>query len=286
MPKRRGKGRKGRGRKGKGKKDGFRSGPDAGPANRSPLTPAIMRQVLRYPVSKILAASVPTSSVRFTPNGVYDIDPTLGSTAVPGFIEWASLYGFYRVVQVGYKVQAVSLESSKPCKFYAVMLNSDPGTTLSGIIIGNSLCKETVLGINSGMGRATLSGRAKVSQILGSKTSFTADSYRAVTTANPADLIWIGFGATTLDGGNFASGIALSIVLTVEVEFYDRLQNFGSYMEKITQTSSFLEKFESDRDTYKRAQKQQLCPCAVPREVDPAYRIAQAELFKKWHPLA
>lgn len=285
MPRRKG-GKSGRKRKGRKntKKSVFSTGPDRGKFSLSPLVPAITRIRLKYPVSKILASGVPTSSVRFTPNGAYDIDPTLGSTALPGFIEWTSFYGFYRVLGVGYKVMAVSLESSKPCSIYTCMLNSDPGTTLSAIIQGNALTKVQVLGINSGEGKTTLSGYAKVSSILGSKTSLTADSYRAVTTANPADVVWIGIGASTLDGGNFASGIALRILLTIDIEFYDRIQNFGSYSERVQAEASNLLNWDVKRDLWKRNQGQVLDPCSDPREVSPQYFKEQTELFRKAHP--
>jgi len=178
---------------------------------------------LTFVTSKSLATGTNVSSVRFTPNSAYDVDPVLGSTSTPGFSEWATLYGFYRVVAFSYKVDFVNTETTRSCAVYTVATNADPGTSLSYIAGANPMSKMTVLAPLSGQNRASLSGSHKVADILGSDAPETADSYRATVAASPADLVWLGCGAQTLSGNSFTTGnVEVLISITMFVRFYDR----------------------------------------------------------------
>jgi len=177
---------------------------------------------LCYPAVKVLATGVTHSSVRFTPNSAYDVDPTLGSTSTPGFASWAGLFGYYRVVGFDYEADFVNTEAL-PIVCYSFATNTDPGTTMQLAYVGNPLTQTMSLAAKGGMDRGKLTGSVSIAHILGSRSVEQADSLRALTNASPADLVWLGLGCTTITGANLAVGVAIYVKFTLYVRFYDRL---------------------------------------------------------------
>jgi len=291
---RKGNARRGGSRKKPAKRSGKRrgggplnSGPDKGSPVYSTLAPARKLQRLKFPTTKVLSTGTNVSSVRFTANGAYDVDPTLGSTSTPGFAEWAAFYGFYRVKGVGIEVGFVTQETLKACQAYIYFSNTDPGTSANFSVTANPLSKVGVMGVSAGKSTCKLRQYKKVSQILGSNTTFTDDNYRALTNAVPADLVWIACGAQTLDGTNFTGSVVMQILITMDVEFYDRKTSLSAFEKDPKPTTDELGKFYSEyeekRKIFKELQGQKVCPHALKRNVSPDYHEQYELAYAKAH---
>jgi len=136
---------------------------------------------------------------QFNPNCPYDVDPSLGSTSTPGFVEMASLFGFVRVLRYRYKVQFLNKEAiNVTC--IVVNSNSNPGTGNLLSLVGNEYVKTSSIGpMLSGKGTCVLKGTVDVSQLVGSLSVETDDSYASTTAAVPR--IRFGFLCQTITLG-------------------------------------------------------------------------------------
>jgi hypothetical protein len=185
---------------------------------------------LRYPIAGTIAAAATVISKRYTPNGAYDVDPVLGSTATPGFAEYAALYSYYRVSHYNLNITFTNLDNLSVA-LYTVNTNTDPGTAGTNYY----LYAQSALGrtmelapFYSGKGTARLRQRVDVSKILG-MTPAQADSFRSVTTSIPTDLVYFGFGIKSVAGTNFSNGIGFAGYIEMDVKFYARNELLISY---------------------------------------------------------
>ncbi len=107
---------------------------------------------------------------RFRPNALYDIDPVLGSTVVPNFVEISTLYQYNRVIGVQHNITICNNETF-PLNVYSIYSNTDPGTLGHVQLQGNRLCRYKMVSAKGGMDRATLTGRTTVANIVGADNS-------------------------------------------------------------------------------------------------------------------
>jgi len=229
---------------------------------------------LVFVATKQLAIAVAATSVRFTPNAAYDVDPVLGSTSTPGFAEWAAIYNMYRVVGVRYHVSFATTEATLPCVVYTHLSNTDMGTTANSTITGNALSKWCVLGVATGPSTVALSDYQTIATIVGTNSVETEDNYRALTNAVPADLTWLGCGAQTLTGGNFTGGVQIFARIEMEVRFFDRKGQLASYNSNSSMSSqaaaleekaNFYKTFESKRELFK-IERQKMMKAKLPMD--------------------
>jgi len=222
--------------------------------------PAEMDVTLKFVSIKLINGAAGAISVRFTPNAAYDVDPLLGSTSTPGFAEWAALYGYYRVVKVGYECEFSNLELTNPVLCYTHLSNTDGGLTLSPVVIGNALSKYSLCAVQNG-GKSTirLSDVQTVATILGSDNVENDDNYRALTNGVPADLVWLNVGCSSMTGANLATGVSVFTVITMKIRFYDRKGNLLSYMagpevmsDHLLERGEFLRDYEKNRIEWKK----------------------------------
>jgi hypothetical protein len=74
-------------------KIGYGEKPIAINLSRYLLQPPSIYVKLRYNIEKhVINSPLASASYSWYANGVYDVDPAVASTAVPGFVEWMSLY--------------------------------------------------------------------------------------------------------------------------------------------------------------------------------------------------
>jgi len=162
----------------------------------------------------------PVVTKKFHSNGAYDVDPAFSSTETYGFDEYAALYSYYRVIGYSYVITIVN-DLEIDCMSYVLNTNTDP--TLSGhrfdLYSTNPHCKSMLISAKS-PNKHTFRGKHRISQIVGTPTSETADSFRALTTALPADLTWITLAAEFVDGTEAI--ISYDFQLFMEIRFYGR----------------------------------------------------------------
>ncbi len=164
--------------------------------------------------------------VELKPNDAYDVDPTLGSTESYGFDEYAALYSYYRVISYRYEATMTNLTDlgEWPTMMYVTNTNIRVSTAGSrwDLYTTNPYCQSKLLALPySSVGTHTFRGSHSVSKILGSGVSETDDSYRALTTGSPTDLIWFGLAA---ENPTTSTGIAVAydVKLYMKVRFYSR----------------------------------------------------------------
>jgi len=177
--------------------------------------------VLAFQVNKIaLNAAATTCSVRYIPNGAYDVDPVLGSTATPGFTEWMALYSYYRVVKVSYQLDIANNEAV-PVRAYCGFTNTDPGTVGSTFLPGNPLYKSKLLAGKGGIDVHRFQDTKTVSTVIGTRGVEVEDNYRGTATSNPVDLIYLEVAGNTVSGAFLGAGITVSGSVRMFIRFYD-----------------------------------------------------------------
>lgn len=167
-------------------------------------------------------AGVSHANVRFSPTYTYDVDPILGSTAVPGFSELTAIYRWYRVRRVRYKVSIVNTETF-PIVACTCPVNFDPAANTPNFQNYNSSrrAKTKVLSIAGGMDRAVLSGQFSIADFGGAAEILLPDVYGGTGSASPANLIWLFVGINTVAGGALVGGATFDIDLDIELDFFE-----------------------------------------------------------------
>lgn len=162
------------------------------------------------------------ATIRFRPSSAYDIDPTLGSTSVPGFNEWASFYGRYRVLSSKINVHFSNLEKV-PINAYIWPSNYDLGANYVFLAasIASPFSTHTVLGPITGLDSKVLSKRIRSDEIFGSNEVFTDQDFGAVINSNPTNnWYWnIGIWSPVLA---LTTGVMTNIEIDIQVQFTER----------------------------------------------------------------
>lgn len=196
---------------------------------------------------------------RWTPNGAFDIDPVLGSASVAGFAEWSAFYDYYRVIRYSYEISVANIEGV-PVDCFVINTNVDPTTSITSWISYSTAphAAHKLLGLStSGQANWRARGSYSVAQILGSKAPEYDDSYRALVTANPADLIWLGIGIQVAGSGVLTYGVSIDVRITLHLRFYGRrlgitsLKTVPATADELRQVVKRLEEFESNRQRKK-----------------------------------
>lgn len=188
----------------------------------------------------------PIASATFNPNSAYDVDPTLGSTETYGFDEYAALYSYYRVVAYEYDITFTN-NIGYPVMAFALNTNTTlPGTNY-GLYATNPYCHSKLLAPYGGAPTTVrFRGRVPVSKLAGTPAAETADSFRAVTTGSPADLVWLSIAGEALQGSDFTNALSYDIKIIMHVRFYSRevdltLSGLTSRMLKLKTSREELE---------------------------------------------
>jgi hypothetical protein len=172
------------------------------------------------------AASVNTG-VRFSPTNAYDVDPTLGSTALPGFTELAGLYKFYRVASSRVKVAFYNKEAF-PEVLYLLPTNTDfganPSTAVQTSFLSNPNCKSQIIGPLTGGGKAILTHSISTAGYSGASVERAIDPYvgRTNGSASPTNNYYWNIGC--LGDANMVTGVDYVIQIWVTIRFFELVE--------------------------------------------------------------
>jgi len=176
---------------------------------------------LRYRYTNSISGAGPLYVKAFTPNAAFDVDPALGSTETYGFDEYAALYSYYRVISYAYTVRvAANSLTASATNVYVLNTNTQISGSRFDLYSTNPYCTTKFLTAYGQGSSVVIKGRHNVSQIVGSRAPETDDNYRALTTAVPADLVWLTVAFESLAGANVALDVIVDISMTVR--FYGR----------------------------------------------------------------
>lgn len=166
-----------------------------------------------------------TATQRFTPSGLYDIDPRVSSGTVAGFNQYKEFYNRYRVIKCAYEIEFCNLEAF-PIQVMVVPLNDDPGADDIDVLSWrmNPRSKAEVLSAAGGMDRTCIKGEFDLAAIVGTVAQRTDSIFSAQFTSNPTDNVFLGYGCAAIGGNTLTSnhGFGYVAVLQMEVEFFER----------------------------------------------------------------
>lgn len=186
---------------------------------------------LRYYGSQNLTIAAGAAGVarRWQPSGAYDIDPLLGSTATPGFAEFAAFYDQYRVTVSRIRVE-ISNTSTTPCQATVVPLNADPGAspTLNTIQSWPNQSYAKVVQV-PGIGAPPVRMDCEMSteKIFGSKQVYFDDNFMSLTNTVPTNNWFWAVGLATNAFVGSATTYDVAIYIDIGCEFFARKQLFN-----------------------------------------------------------
>jgi len=173
-----------------------------------------------------VAIGAAASAVRWRPSSVFDVDPLLGGTTIPGFTELAGLYGSYRTTRSNIKLEVAPQDSARVASVVVVPLNVDPGSGPSAATQSswtmNPYAIYEITG-TAGSPNIIIKNSMSTEKIFGSKMVYFDDAFSSLVTTSPTNnwfwavSIITGF---TVGGSNYITTILLDLEL--DVEFFNR----------------------------------------------------------------
>lgn len=170
--------------------------------------------------------TIASTSVRYKTTMAYDIDPNVGSTAMPGFTELTALYGGYRVL--GYTADIVfANQEAFDVTAYALTVAADPGANVSVAVaqsyLSNLNAKKCELGRATVTNRGRIKLRESVARYAGQTWPGIFDPYSGAGSATPQDILYLQVGAVPTNATSTfttSTGVAMSITINVTIGFF------------------------------------------------------------------
>lgn len=170
---------------------------------------------------------------RFTWNYAYDVDATLGSAAIPGFSEYAAMYGYYRVLRGIHTVRITNLETFS---VFAMLqeTNQDPGASPSNPPLQSGRPHRKWVEIapaGDGASQKTLVMKVHGNQILGSNAIQASSEFRGTPSGSVpvSDTLWSTLSAEAVNTANMlTNGLEIVHKIKIWIEFYSIATNVVS----------------------------------------------------------
>jgi len=164
-----------------------------------------------------------TQAARFIPNGIYDVDPIVGSTTAIGFGEYMATYRRFRVTKYRYVIQCVNADTN-PAQIYVCNVNFDPGTVLGQYYdYARNNYGQYAIVAPTGKNVCSFAKTIVPSMIYGERLStLTADQFFGQDNQNPSNLMFLGIAVQPIVGATLAVGVGINLTLYMEAEFFER----------------------------------------------------------------
>ncbi len=190
-----------------------------------PSIPKEITVTMRHVSTFKLSGASSSITKRFASNSVYRPEVSGGNAAAP-FLEYQSLFAFFRVISYHYKVSWSNLEAFSVSTF-AINSTEDPSVSATILNAVGDLSQTRDLSAKGGMDRASVQRGYRVQEIVGRKAQvMSADNYQGTMTAgfeaNPQDVTWLGIGATSISGSNLTNGVEVIVYIDYVVKLYSR----------------------------------------------------------------
>jgi len=175
---------------------------------------------LKYLSTSALVSVTDTASRQFNANGVYDVDPSLGSTSVSGFAELMAFYGRYRVRRAKISVDFINLDA-RPIicnvgfenQFFTANTKNYPYFSEPNQI-------SRLIAYNLGGAPVRLTMERAMSVIRGDQSVSNDNDYTGTVSTNPTTLIYASMAISDPGAVAITLGAYVRCELTFEVEFY------------------------------------------------------------------
>jgi len=184
-----------------------------------------LRVTLCYLANAIIVNNTLTyANRRYEPTFAYDVDPTLGSTSMPGFAEYTAIYRLYRVRSSRIKVTFANLEAA-PVVVCLCPVNTDPGANTSNYAnyFSSTLARTKTLGPLTGNSAGNLSHAISTNVIAGVRDLQQLDNYVGNSAGTAPTNNWYWFVGAESFTSFTTAGVAAQIKVFVEIEFFELL---------------------------------------------------------------
>jgi hypothetical protein len=166
------------------------------------------------------------ANVRFEPTYAYDVDPTVGSTAMPGFTELAGIYRLYRVQHATIRVSFSNIETF-PVVAYICPVNTDPGanysTTVAQQYLANLLSRRRSLGPTTGEGVCDLVDRQSTKYFAGANDPKIVDTYCGSTNGGTVPTNNWYWTVGVISSAAMVSGVYADVYVDINLDFFEVL---------------------------------------------------------------
>jgi hypothetical protein len=179
---------------------------------------------LRYilPIQTIGATASVLNSLRFTSNA-YDVDPSLGSTAMTGFAEYATIYSRFRTLDMSYDFTVVNLDAVGKEVISGFLTASVAATALGSNYAENPYWKRKMIATSQGTSLCNMKGSLAVAKLFGTTQALHDDLFVGTTTsstlsANATMNVYIGCNSPIVP----VNGFTVSGSVTLNIHFFRR----------------------------------------------------------------
>jgi len=171
----------------------------------------------------ITAGAATAANIRLVPTFAYDVDPTVGSTAMAGFSEYAGMYRFYRV-QMSKIHCAFANNQAFNVIAYIIPANADPGANYSAAVaqqqLANPFCRQCILGPLTGANHQNVTHKTSTAKYAGVWDEYEIDTYVGSTSGTSPSNNWywtIGIVGTA----NVTLGMDCLATVDIAIEFFE-----------------------------------------------------------------
>lgn len=191
--------------------------------SRFRIAPPRMLVKLGFQEERTLANAASTNtSFRFTANGAFDIDPSVGNLTMNGFNQWLAIYSVYRVTHFRAKVTFNNL-SSFPVRVATGFFPQTHFPFLNTEFLANQWCQEhKTLGPLTGMGNLKVSREISIAKLIGVE-AYEGDlnQYYGTASTNPASLCSFNVAVYSIGGNLLPLGVSVvsDIEMVVELSY-------------------------------------------------------------------
>jgi hypothetical protein len=196
------------------------------PANSKVVPDRFYTRLAYEGMGQVVITSPATyTTLRFRPSAAFDVDPTLASTATPGFAELALLYNKYRVTMSKIRITITNPSTALGVLLVVLPLNQDPGSAPSGPFVNawpdQPYAKSKMCGL-LGSPACEVINEMTTEKIFGSSLVYTDDLYAAAVTTVPSTNWYWGIALATGTAPAAAQSCTFQWLIEMGVEFYER----------------------------------------------------------------
>ena len=182
---------------------------------------------LKYLSTSGLVSVTDTASRQFNANGLYDVDPALGSTSVSGLAELLGIYSVYRVLKTRISTDFINLDSRPTICNVGFENTFFPANTKNYPYFSEANQISRLIAYNLGGAPVRLVLTRDIADLKGDNSVKFDRDFAGTVGANPAALVYCSVAIS--DPGAFAmtNGAYIRNEIEFETEFYG-LKNFNT----------------------------------------------------------
>jgi len=190
------------------------------------IQPPALRVKLRFYLDfQVSNAGLQTASKSYYCNGIYDVDPAIGSNTVPGFPQYSALYNSWRVDEAHIDFTATNGDAFASQVCVAWLPNATYASTNSFLAnrYANRFTTHRILSQAGGQDRCRIVQKMKMADLYGDPSSYYGSTTNFVGTGatNPQTLFTVIFGVTPGHAVPFVNGVILNGYIDFIATFFD-----------------------------------------------------------------